>query len=188
MKFNFLNRKLRILYITNGFVLLAGAMLAPIYALFVEDMGGDLLDAGLTSTVFFLTAGIVTLLSGKYSDKIKENELIVVFGYVIMAIGFSLYLFASSIWMLYIIQFVIGLGEAIYSPPFDAIYSKYLDKGKSGDQWGIWEAMSYFSIAAGAFAGGLVVTYFGFNSIFVIMSLLCLMSAIYIYRLPRKVL
>ena len=55
-------------------ILLAGAMLGPIYALFVEEIGGNLLDASFAGGMFALAAGITTFISGKYSDKIKENE------------------------------------------------------------------------------------------------------------------
>jgi len=188
MKKIFFNRALRILLITNGIVLISGSMLGPIYALFVEKVGGDLLDASFTGGVYALAAGLMTLIAGRYADKIKENELIVVIGYLMIAFGFLLYLFVDSIWFLFVIQIIIGFGEAIYSPAFDALYSKHIAETKAGRQWGAWESMNYFTCAAGAAIGGLIVAYFGFNAIFIIMTLLCLASALYIYLLPRKIL
>jgi MFS family permease len=182
------NKAIRILLVTNGFILIAGAMLGPIYALFVEEIGGDLLDASYAFGVFALVAGLTTLISGKYADKLKENELIVVLGYGIMGIGFFGYTLVNSIWALLVIQVIIGLGEAIYAPAFDSIYSKHLDGHKSGREWGAWEAINYLTTAFGAVVGGLLVTFFGFNVIFVTMGLLCFASAIYIFRLPRKIL
>lgn len=182
------NKAIRILLVTNGLILIAGAMLGPIYALFVEKIGGDLLDASYAFGVFALAAGITTFVSGRYSDRMKENELIVVLGYGIMGMGFFGYTLVNSIWSLLVIQIIIGLGEAIYVPAFDALYSKHLDSHKSGREWGVWEAINYFAIAFGAVAGGLLVTFFGFNTIFVTMGLLCFASAIYIFRLPRKIL
>ncbi|MDA2936215.1 MFS transporter [Patescibacteria group bacterium AH-259-L05] len=188
MKRLFFNKALRILLSTNGIILLAGAMLGPIYALFVEDIGGSLLDASFAGGIFALTAGITTLISGKYTDKLKENELIVVLGYTIMGTGFMLYLAVDSILFLFIVEVILGLGEAIYAPAFDAVYSKHLDVHKSGRQWGAWESMAYFTAAMGAVIGGLIVTQLGFNIMFIIMAGLCLVSALYIYFLPRKVL
>ena len=182
------NKAIKILLITNGFILIAGAMLGPIYALFVKKIGGDLLDASYAFGVFALVAGITTLISGKYADRLKENELIIVLGYGILGIGFLGYTLVNSIWSLLIIQVIIGLGEAIYTPVFDAVYSKHLDDHKFGRQWGAWEAVNYFTIAFGAVAGGFLVTFFGFNTMFVVMGLLCFVSAIYIFRLPRRIL
>ncbi len=183
-----LNGALKILLATNAMILTAGAMLGPIYALFVADVGGDLMDASIAGGIFAFVAGIVTLLSGKYSDSVKENELIMVLGYCVMGIGFLLYLWANSVIVLFIIQAIIGLGEAIYSPAFDAIYSNNIEKESSGSQWSLWEAMNYFVTAIGACIGGVVATYLGFNALFVIMSLLCFGSGIYIYRLQRDIL
>jgi predicted MFS family arabinose efflux permease len=182
------NKAIRILLTTNGLILVAGAMFGPIYALFVEEIGGDLLDASYAFGVFAFVAGIVTLLSGKYADKIKENELILVVGYGVMGIGFLGYIFVNSIFSLLIVQGIIGFGEAIYGPAFDVIYSKNLNKNSAGREWGAYGAMDYFTTALGAITGGVLVTLFGFNIIFVIMGLFCILSAIYILLLPRVVL
>ncbi|MBI2600396.1 MFS transporter [Candidatus Daviesbacteria bacterium] len=184
----FFNKALRILLATNAMILIAGAMLGPIYALFIEKVGGDLLDASFAGATFALVAGITVLLSGKYSDRLEQKKLIVVLGYAIMGIGFLLYTQVSSIWFLLLVQVLIGFGEAIYNPPFDALYSEHLDGRKTATEWGAWEAMNYFSIAIGAVIGGFIVTKFGFNTLFVSMAILCFSSAVYIYHLPKRIL
>ena len=188
MKKTFLNKALRILLLTNGMILIAGAMLGPIYALFVEKIGGDLLDASFTGGIFALVAGFTTLIAGRYADKIKENELIVVFGYLIMGLGFLLYTTVKSIWFLFFVQALIGFSEAVYAPAFDAIYSKQIIKDHVGRAWGVWEALNYFSSAIGMVMGGFIVYQFGFNTLFIMMAGLCFSSAIYIYFLPREIL
>jgi predicted MFS family arabinose efflux permease len=182
------NRALRILIITNTLILVAGAMFGPIYALFVERIGGDLLDASLTGGIFALVAGITTLFSGRYSDKLKEPKKIIAFGYSLMALGFFLYLFVNSIYFLFSLQVLIGFGEAIYSPAFDSVYSKHLTNKKEGKEWSAWESLNYFSAFGGAVIGGLIATYLGFNVLFIIMSLLSFVSALYILFLPKKIL
>jgi MFS family permease len=188
MKLLFFNKALRILLLTNSMILMSAAMLGPIYAIFVEKVGGDLMDASIAGGIFSLVAGLTTVVSGRYSDKIKENELIVALGYSIMGIGFFLYIWVESVIFLFIVQAIIGLGEAIYSPAFDAVYSKHLNDHKSGQQWGAWESMNYFTTAIGAIVGGVFVTVFGFKILFIIMAMLCFGSALYIYHLKRNVL
>lgn len=58
-----MNRATHILLATNGAVLISAAMIGPIYALIVERVGGDLLDASIAGGVFALAAGITTFLS-----------------------------------------------------------------------------------------------------------------------------
>ncbi len=188
MKRFLFNKALRILIITNAMVLVAGAMLGPIYALFVEEVGGSLLDASITGGIFALAAGLTTLLAGTFADKIRHDEKIVAFGYMVMGIGFFMYLFVNSIWFLFLVQVVIGFGEAIYAPAFDALYSLHITEKKAGREWGAWESMNYFTIAIGAVVGGLLVSNFGFNIIFIAMGLLCIASSAYIHLLPSRVL
>jgi len=128
----FFNKALRILLLTNGIILISGAMLGPIYALFVEEIGGSLLDVSLMAGIFAIVAGITSLVSGKYADKLKHPERIVAIGYAIIGSGFIGYIFVKSIIVLFIIQAFIGFGEAFYSPAYDAVYSKHLAKTKRG--------------------------------------------------------
>lgn len=184
----FINKPIKILLATNGLIMFAGAMLGPIYAIFVERIGGDLLDASLTGGFFALAAGLTSLISGKYADKIRENEMIIVYGYLLIGISFFMFIFVSSIYMLFVLQVIIGFAEAMYSPAFDAIYSKNLKKRNEGKGWGAWESLNYFTAAGGAFIGGLIASYFGFDVLFVAMSVLTIVSGLYILFLPRKML
>lgn len=188
MKRLFFNKALRILLFTNALILIAVAMLGPIYALFVEKVGGDLLDASLSGGVFALAACITTLIAGKYADKTKNDKVIVFVGYSLMGIGFLLYIVVNSIWYLFLVQVLIGFAEAIYSPAFDALFSKHICICKAGREWGSWEAMNYLSGALGAIMGGFIIANFGFNTAFVIMAVMCFSSALYIFFLPKKIL
>lgn len=183
------NKALRVLLATNALIMLSAAMLGPIYALFVERIGGDLLDASIAGGIFALTAGIVSLLSGRLSDEVRHSDWILVLGYSFIGLGFFLYLFVDSVIFLFAVQVIIGFGEAIYAPAFDKLYSLHLDKGKGGTEWGAWETMNYFTYAAGALFGGLLVSHFGFDIIFMMMAALCYLSAGYLYLLsPRRIL
>ncbi len=133
----YINKNIKFLLTTNGLILFSGALLGPIYALFVEDIGGDILDAGLAGAVFAFSAGFMSLIVGIFGDKIKNKGGILALGYLFVALGFALYFWVNSMTLLLIAQVVIGLGEALYSPMFDAIYSENLDKGKFSSEWGM---------------------------------------------------
>ena len=182
------NRATKILLSTNTAVLIAGAMLGPFYTHFVDRVGGDLFDVSLTIAIFAVAAGITTLIAGKYTDRIKESELIIVFGYALTGLGFLLFTVVNSIFTLFLVQALIGFASAIYAPAFDALYSQHMDGSKAGRVWGAWEAMDYFSVAVGAVIGGIIVFYLDFDALFIAMAVFCLLSAAYIYFLPRKVL
>ncbi len=183
-----MNKALRILLATNALVLLAGAMLGPIYAIYVEEIGGDILTASTAWAIFSIVAGIAVFILSKLEEKIKEKELMMVWGYAIMAVAYLGYLIVDVPWKLFIVQIIIGLGQAIYIPAFDGVYTKHLKRKKSVSQWGAWEATDYITAGVGALVGGLIATYLGFSVLFILMFLLCLISALFILFLPRKVL
>src|SRR3989339_1360481 len=148
------NRSIRVLLSTNSLIRLAAAMLGPIYALFVQEIGGNLLDASIAGAVFAFSAGATVLLTGKIIDAHGKPQHILVAGYILIGSGFFLYTFATSLVHLLLVQVVIGFGEAIASPAFDVLYSKHLDHGRAGTEWGAWEAMNYMTMAIGALIGG----------------------------------
>lgn len=183
------SRALKILLVTDILVLVAGAMIIPYYTLIVERVGGDILDASLAAGVFALVAGATTLVAGRTTDKIVRKERLIGVSYLVMAISFSLYTLVSSIWMLLMVQVLIGLAQAAYAPAFDALYTKHIGKSdRVGSRWSLWEAGNYFAIAIGVLGGGLVIKFLGFNYLFMTMAALCLLSAVYLLLLPRRTL
>ncbi len=181
-----LNKALRILLGTNAIILIASYMFGPIYALFVEKVGGDLLDASIAGGIYALAAALTTMLMGRFTDRIKEQELVVVLGYSILALAYLGFFFVDSTVKLLVVQAAIGFGEAIYSPAFDAVYSKHLATKRAGSQWGAWESMNYFTAASGSVIGGYIASVWGFPALFIVMSVLCAVSGLYIYTLPRR--
>ncbi len=181
------NKALRVLLVTDSFVFLASAMIGPIYAIFVERLNGNVLDAGLTSGLYALVAGIVTILAGVYSDKVRRNEYVVIAGYALVGVGYILYQFVDSTLALFAIQALLGIGAGIHMPAYKALYSKNLDDMREGVEWGLWEGLTYFAIAGGAALGGVIAYLYGFPYVFAAMSVLCFLSAAYIYVQPKGV-
>lgn len=181
MNFKFFNKPIRTLLIGSAFMHVGAGLLAPIYAIYVKQIGGSVLDASIAAGIFSLAAGIVTLFAAKIVDRTKNNKAIVTSGYLIMAFGYFLYIFVNSIPFLFVVQVIIGLASAFYTPAYDLLYTKHMPETKIGRIWGTWDAMDKFTVAFGAFFGGLVVTFFGFNTMFILMSLLCLSGGLYIH-------
>ena len=183
-----LRKSLKILLYTNGLVLVSAAMLWPIYALFVEEIWWDLMDASIAWGMFALSAWITTLLFWRIADSAKKKGRILSLWYFLMGLWFFSYLFVDSILHLFMVQVLIGLWEAIYSPAFDALYSENIHKKQSWTEWGIWEAVNYFSLAIWAFMGWIFASTFWFDAIFIIMWGFCIASSLYIDLLPKNML
>lgn len=167
----------RILLISDGLYLLSGGLLGPIYALFVGQIGGDLLDAAGTFALFMLTAGVAVLLLGLWEDKSRHQRKFVIAGYGVGMLGTAGYLFVQSALSLFIVQIILGLAVALKDPAYDALLSQ------SGKRhliltWSEWEAVDYITLGLGALAGGLVAQNFGFQALLMLMFILSVFSFI----------
>ena len=60
-----MHKQLKLFLVADGFYALAFGMLAPIYAVFVERIGGDILEAGTAWAIFMIVSGIGLLFLGK---------------------------------------------------------------------------------------------------------------------------
>ena len=180
-----MQRELKILLSSYALFGLAAGMFGPIYAVFVEQIGGDLLTAGAAYAAFSFAAGILIFIISRWEDHVKHKEKLVVVGYFVMTLGYLGYIMIRTPLDLFVVQAVLGVGNAILSPAWDAIYSKRLDKGRYASEWGIWESMNYIVIALAALIGGFLANVFGFRFIFVIMFILSffgfLISLLFLY-------
>jgi MFS family permease len=165
-----MNKGLRYLLMSDFWAVLALSMIGPIYAIFVERIGGDILEASTGYFAFMFTSAIAILLIGRWTDRKKNLEKFIFYGYALNTFGCLMYLLVDSQQMFVLTQIVLGLGVALKLPAYDALYSIYLEEHKEATEWGYWEALQYFATALAAIIGGIVVKYLGFKILFVIMS------------------
>lgn len=162
----------------DAFANLALGMLGPIYAIFVQKIGGDILDASWAYFTFTITCGVTIYLIGRWEDHQKHKEKLIVVGYSLTAVGALGYIFVDSQASLVVVQIVLGLATAILSPAFDALYSRYVTKGRETSNWGAWEGMGYVVTAVAAIVGGYIASTFGFTVLFISMFISALAGAI----------
>jgi len=143
-------------------------LIGPFYAVYVENIGGSILDIGYTATVFCFSTGILMIIIGKLSDKLNK-EIITIFGYGLYALGSLAYLFITAPWQLFGLQVVFGLGSACLSAPLVALFARHIQKGKEGEQWGLEGGGTFILVGISAFVGTLIVNNFGFRLLFIIM-------------------
>lgn len=171
-----MDRELKILLFSYAMIAFAGGMFGPIYAIFVENIGGDILTAGGAYAAFSIAAGVLTLLISRWEDHVKHQEKLIILGFAINSIGFLGYLFIQTPMHLFIVQIILGISMAIISPAYDSLYSKHLDKGKFSSEWGMWEGMNYIVLGISAAIGGVFGAIFGFRILFIAMFLISLVG------------
>jgi len=182
------NKALKTLFIFNGLFVFAGSLLGPLYAIYVENISKGIFPITLSWAVFLFSTTIFTLVVAKIGDRIKEKEYLLLVGYGIRAIIWFSYIFIQDFYILLIAQFLLGIGEATGTPAYDALFAEHLDGGKHIYEYSEWKIVSNIVLALGTLLGGFIVEKYGFNPLFVFMSILATLSFIGVYLKPRKLL
>ncbi len=164
-----MKRELKILLMISALFTLAAGLFGPIYAVFVTEIGGDLLDAGGAYAAFSIATGALIFLIGRWEDHVKHMEKLIVIGYLLNVLGFVGYLLIRSPVDLFFVQILFGISAAINTPAYDGLYSKLLDRGKYAYEWGMWESQYYIVGAVAAVAGGFLAEAYGFAFLFKVM-------------------
>ncbi len=184
-----MNKSIKILLTSSFFITLAGGFFTPIYAIFVEEIGGDILTAGSAYAAFAIVSGLLIYLISMWEDRVKHQEKLLITGRILGVIGFAGYLAINNPIDLFIVQIILGISSAIGSPAFDSSYSKSLDKGKFASEWGLWESMAGIVTGVGAFVGSFIAMKFGFYTLFYIMfisSVCSLIATCFLLSIEKK--
>lgn len=184
------NKALRVLLLSNSLILISLGMLVPVYALFVEQVGGSALSAGITAGALGLTSAVSALISGRLVDRLQPSNTryVMAGGWFTIGISILLYLLVDNLTTLFIAQAILGFVKTISAPAFDTLYARHLDKSAAGQEYGLWEASFFLTAGIGAVLGGVIVDLYGFNGLFIAMASLSFAAALYVITLPKNVL
>lgn len=181
-----LSRDAKILLFCNFLGHFALGLLGPIYAIFVQHVGGDILEAGIAYAIYSISIGIFVFLFGTskfFADRIRQ---MVVVGYSFLALGSLGYIFVQNTVQLFIIQIILGVAIGILDPSWSGIFSANMSEKKASKSWAIWSGSTNIVIGIAAILGGLIVTQFSFKTLFIIMFIFNIASAILSIRILKN--
>lgn len=135
----------------------------PIYAIFVQKIGGDILDASGAIALFLFVSGIGTIVIHKTHWSEKHRAAMMIIGWFVWLAGIISYFWVSTPAMLLVTQVLTALGNAIANPAFDAELAEHVDKKMRNFEWSIYEGSQDIFAAFAALIGGFVVSWYGFE-------------------------
>lgn len=180
-----MNTGYKILLFSSLIANFADNLIGPFYAIFVQKIGGDILDMGYSIGFYSIATGLLIIFVGKISDKIHK-ELITVIGYLLFALGSIGYLFIAHPWQLFGLQVIFATGTACLSAPLSALFSKFINKQQEGFQWALEGSGSKIVVGLSVLAGTLLVNFVGFPTLFISMFVLQLVAAFIQAKLYRR--
>jgi len=179
---------MKMLMLSDIFVLTGFGLIQPILAIFINDgvTGGNMLTAGIASALFLLTKSLVQLPFGKYIDGHARKMQWLMIGTLLMALVPIIYVTAHSIYQVYLAEAIYGLGSGLAYPTWLGLWSANLDKGKESFQWSIYSTSTGLGTAATGAAGAAISTLLGFTATFMLAGLLCLLGCFALLALEKR--
>jgi MFS family permease len=156
----------------------ADGMFGPLFSVFSEKIGGNVLDITWAWSVYLLVTGICVVIVGRYSDRHDKLKLLVC-GYGLSSVFTFAYIFVETSFQLMCVQAGLGLALALSNPTWSALYAQYAPKKTSGSMWGYSDGAAKIATAGAIFIGGYVVQVFSFQALFMIMGCLFAWATVY---------
>jgi hypothetical protein len=141
----------------------AEGVILPIYAVFVQRIGGNILDAGNAMGIFLITQGAFTVAIHRLRWSARARVVLMVAGWTIWLAGIASYLLISNILMLFVTQILTAAGNALADPAFDQELADHTDQNLKEYEWGLWEGSKDLIDGVAAIIGAFIAQRLGFR-------------------------
>lgn len=180
-----MNRMIKILMISDIFVLTGFGLIDPILAIFIKEnlYGGTIFFAGLASTLFLVTKSLVQLPFSRYVDNHDDKINWLIIGTFLITLTPFIYLSAKTVKYIYLAQFIHGLGSGLAYPTWLGLWSTHLDKKHESFEWSIYSTFTGIGIAITASIGAAIAQFIGFKTTFIFVGILSLIGCLILFRL-----
>jgi len=183
-----MNRTIKLLMISDIFVLTGFGLIQPILAIFINEgvVGGTIFTAGVASTLFLVTKSLVQLPFARYVDGSLKKTRWLILGTVLIAIVPVMYIFIDHIYQVYLAEVLYGIGSGLAYPTWVCLWSRNLNPGSEGFEWSVYSTSTGLGTAATAAGGAAIASVAGFAATFVLTGLMCLVGCGILLFLDRE--
>lgn len=159
-------------YSTSTFSL---GILAPVYAFFIQKLGGGILETAWSMALFSIVTGTITIVIYKIPASHTHRKELLVFGWFLWLLSVLMYCCMNSLFILYMSQFLGALGSALSGAAFDAEYSDVAQENIL-DAWAMYEGFTSIASGVASIVAGVIAHYYGLHVLMVCMSLVAILS------------
>ncbi|MFA5742936.1 MAG: MFS transporter [Candidatus Paceibacterota bacterium] len=167
-------------------------LIGPVFAIFILQNieGGSIAVVGFATAVYWIVKSILRIPIGLFLDSFKgekDDYWFMTGGLFIAALIPFGYVYAFLPWHLYLLEAVHALAMAMSLSGWAAIFSRHLDKGKEATEFGLDATAVGLGTGISGALGGLALTYFSFQQVFVVTGFLGLLGALLLLLLREGI-
>ncbi len=149
-------------------------MIYPLLPLYLKSvLGASTAFVGLVEGIAESTSSVLSLLSGRLSDKIRKRKTLMLWGYGLSAITRPLIALATAGWHILGVRFVEKVGKGIRVPPRDALIAESSAPENRGRNFGLHRSLDNMGSILGPLLAYLLLVYLkdDYRSLFWISSI-----------------
>ena len=173
-----LNKVTKILLIASSLWYFGEGLFGPLFAVYSEKIGGDLLEITWAWAAYLITTGLFYVILGKLFNNSNYKKEIMVGGYALNTILTFCYIFIRNTEQLLLLQIGLGIAEAVSTPIWDSLFAKHLEDNESSFHWSLANGHTHFVTGIAVAIGGLIANYVSFNALFITMGCIQLIATI----------
>lgn len=182
-----MDAKFKLLVLSYGLSTFAEGIIMPVYAFFVQNIGGGILETTGVISIFLLVSGLTSLWVHKNKWTQVNVKKMLIFGWMLWLIGIFFYLIISNLFTLIIAQIFMALGNAVANPAFDSELASNTKPTKNTSQWSIFEASQDIFNGIAAFLSGIIIIYLGFKVLIIFMCITATFSFLLILNYKSSI-
>ncbi|HET7627392.1 MAG TPA: MFS transporter [Bacillales bacterium] len=170
----------------QSIMMTAGSIVFPFYLLLVKNLGESYAQFGWAYGIFTLTAASVYPWIGKWSDRIGDEKLLLLYTWGMAVLMLTIPLI-TDVWQVYVVQVVMGMLGAVQKNTEKTFLARDAEKTSAGAKIGSYHFKISLWSAAGVIVAGYLIDFLTIASLFYLVSVLYLLSSFVIWRKNTEV-
>ncbi len=186
-----INKVIKTLIFSDFFLHSGWGLIGPIFAIFITTQikGGSLVIVGFIAATYWMIKSIAQPFIAHFLDITKgekDDFKFLIYGMYIANLVPLGYFFASEIWHIFLLEIIRGLAMACVVPSWFGIFTRHIDKGWEAFSWSLQSTAIGFAAAFAAAFGGIIASFLGFKSVFILVSFFGLTSASFLFLIQKN--
>lgn len=187
-----INNLIKILTYSDILILSGWGLVNPIFAVYITSQvqGGNLELVGLASAVFLILKSFVQIPVAKYIDQKKgeiDDAIVMTLGTFMVSLVPFLFILAKTAPQVLALQVFHGLGAALVTPGWMAIFTRHIDRHQEAEEWSIYMSMTSLGMALAGALGGFLAEAFGFELVFVLVGIISTVGACFLFFIYQDI-
>ena len=159
----------------------AQTTILPIYIL--KELGGSVTQAGLTLTLFMVSAILIRPFSGLIIEKLGQRRTLIISATMFCFIAFS-YLFISNMTNLYILRLIHGVWFSILTTVCVPVVNQFIPDSRRGEGMGYYAMSMNLGIVLGPLIGLSLIPYLSYTMVTAVLVAMIFIGYIFCFLIP----